>query len=116
NHQLTTRGARLLQTTITAPAYRLYALPGTVPPKPGLVRVADGGQSLAVELWAMTPTAFGSFVAEGPPPLAIGTLTLADGRGVKGFLCESCAISGAQDISLFGGWRAYLAAQAGAQQ
>ncbi len=116
NHQLTTRGARLLQATNTAPGYRLYALPGTVPPKPGLMRVANGGVSVAVELWAMTYAAFGSFVAEVPPPLAIGTLTLADGRAVKGFLCESCAVSGAQDISTFGGWRAWLAVQAGAQQ
>ncbi len=112
NHQLTTRGARLLQAAHTAPCYRLYALPGTVPPKPGLVRVAEDGVAVAVELWALTPAAFGAFVAEVPPPLSIGTLTLADGCTVKGFLCESCALPGARDISSFGGWRAYLAAQA----
>ncbi|MEQ1775413.1 MAG: allophanate hydrolase [Burkholderiales bacterium] len=116
NDQLTTRGARLLQSTATAPDYRLYALPGTVPPKPGLVRVARDGVSIAVELWAMDHAAFGSFVAEVPSPLAIGTLTLVDGITVKGFLCESCAVAGAQDISGFRGWRAYLAAQSGAQQ
>ena len=115
NHQLTTRGARLLQTTTTAADYHLYALPGTVPPKPGLVRVAAGGVSINVELWSMTPAAFGAFTAEVPSPLAIGTLALADGRNVKGFLCESCAVAGAQDISAFGGWRAYLAAQAAQQ-
>jgi allophanate hydrolase len=115
NHQLTTRGARLLQTTVTAAGYRLYALPGTVPPKPGLVRVANSGASISVELWALPAAAFGSFVADVPPPLTIGTLTLLDGRSVKGFLCESCAVSDAQDISLFGGWRAWLAAQAGQQ-
>lgn len=115
NHQLTTRGARLLQTTATAADYHLYALPGTVPPKPGLVRVAAGGVSINVELWSMTPAAFGAFTAEVPSPLAIGTLALADGRNVKGFLCESCAVAGAQDISAFGGWRAYLAAQAAQQ-
>lgn len=111
NHQLTTRGARLLQATTTAAAYRLYALPDTVPPKPGLLRVAQGGEPVAVELWALSPAAFGAFVAEVPPPLAIGTLTLADGRPVKGFLCEACATQGARDITHFGGWRAYLAAQ-----
>jgi allophanate hydrolase len=115
NHQLTTRGARLLQTTVTAADYRLYALPGTTPPKPGLVRVANSGASISVELWALPAAAFGSFVADVPPPLTIGTLTLLDGRSVKGFLCESCAVSGAQDISLFGGWRAWIAAQAGQQ-
>jgi len=116
NHQLTSRGARLMQTAATAPAYRLYALPGTVPPKPGLVRVSGDGASIEVELWRMTPSAFGGLVAEVPPPLVIGTVTLADGRQVKGFLCESCAVPEAQDISAFGGWRAYLAAHAGAQQ
>ena len=115
NHQLTTRGARLLQAAETAPDYRLYALPGTVPPKPGLLRVAAGGASIVVELWAMSPAAFGAFVADVPAPLAIGTLTLMDGRAVKGFLCESCAASGAQDISAFGGWRAYLAQQTARQ-
>ncbi len=115
NHQLTTRGARLRQATVTAQNYRLYALPGTVPPKPGLVRVEEGGVAIAVELWAMSTAAFGSFVAEVPSPLAIGTLTLADGRTVKGFLCESCAAPGARDISMFGGWRAYLAAEAAQQ-
>lgn len=112
NHQLTSRGARLLQTTQTAAAYRLYALPGTVPPKPGLVRVGATGAAVAVELWALSPAAFGAFVAEVPSPLAIGTLTLADGRAVKGFLCEACAVEGAQDISSFGGWRAFLASRA----
>ena len=106
----------MIEATHTSPNYRLYALPGTLPPKPGLVRVARDGASIAVELWAMSAAAFGSFVAEVPPPLAIGTLALADGRSVKGFLCESCAVAGAQDISSFGGWRGYLAAQAGAQQ
>mgnify|MGYP003340263678 FL=1 len=112
NHQLTSRGARLLQAAHTAPCYRLYALPGSVPPKPGLVRVAEGGASIAVELWALSAAAFGSFVGEVPPPLAIGTLMLADGRTVKGFVCESCAVSDARDISSFGGWRSYLAQQA----
>ena len=112
NHQLTSRGARLLRTATTAAAYRLYALPDTVPPKPGLVRVEQRGVAVAVELWALSPAMFGAFVAEVPSPLTIGTLTLADGRTVKGFFCESCAVQGAQDISRFGGWRAYLAAQA----
>ena len=111
NHQLTSRGARLLEATQTTAAYRLYALPGTVPPKPGLVRVGAGGVAVAVELWALSPAAFGAFVAEVPSPLAIGTLTLADGRSVKGFLCEACAVEGAQDISSFGGWRAFLASR-----
>ena len=111
NGQLTERGARLLEKTFTAGNYRLYALPGTVPPKPGLLR-GDTGRAIAVELWAMPVTHFGSFVALIPSPLGIGTLTLADGREVKGFICEPWALAGAEDISEFGGWRAYMTSRA----
>jgi allophanate hydrolase len=110
NHQLTERGARLVRTARTAPSYRLFALPGTEPPKPGLVR--DGaGASIEVEVWEMPESDFGSFVAAIPAPLGIGTLELEDGAHVKGFLCESYATRDARDISSYGGWRAYLAAR-----
>ncbi|WEY41412.1 allophanate hydrolase [Paraburkholderia sp. SUR17] len=110
NEQLTERGARLVATMSTAPAYRLYALPiataGT-PAKPGLVRVSEGGTAIEVEVWDMPVAAYGSFVAGIRAPLGIGTLTLADGSTVQGFLCENAALAGAEDISAFGGWRAY---------
>jgi allophanate hydrolase len=107
--QLVERGCRLLQRTTTAPHYRLYALPGTVPPKPGLARVADGGVAIAVEVYEMPQAALGSFLALIPPPLGLGSLQLADGRWVKGFICEGVALAGATDISSFGGWRAWQA-------
>ncbi|RYF55820.1 MAG: allophanate hydrolase, partial [Comamonadaceae bacterium] len=107
NHQLTSRDAVRVQATETAGDYRLYALANTTPPKPGLVR-ADSGRPIAVELWDMPSAAFGSFVAEIPAPLGIGTLTLHDGREVKGFICEPRGLTGARDITVFGGWRAYL--------
>lgn len=109
NFQLTTRGARLVRATETAPLYRLYALPGTTPPKPGLVRVAHEGGAVAVEVWEIPLCAYGSFVAGIPAPLGIGTLTLADGEQVQGFLCETVATLGAEDITALGGWRSYLA-------
>jgi allophanate hydrolase len=110
NHELTTKGARFLETTSTAPDYRLYALAGGEVAKPGLLRVANGeGVSVELEIWAMTADGFGRFVAAIPPPLSIGTLRLADGRTVKGFLVEPAAIAGSRDISRFGGWRAYVA-------
>jgi allophanate hydrolase len=109
NHQLTERGAKLIETTATAPEYRLYALPEANPRKPGLIRTGPGeGVSITVEIWELTRDAFGSFVAEVPPPLAIGTLRLRDGQLVKGFLCESVAVQHAEDISHFGGWRKFL--------
>jgi allophanate hydrolase len=111
NHELTALGARLIETTQTAPDYRLFALPGE-PAKPGLLRIAAGtGQAIAVECWALTHESFGRLVAAVPPPLSIGTLRLADGRAVKGFLVEAEATMDARDISDFGGWRAFVTGQ-----
>ena len=112
NSQLTERGAVLLRETQTAAQYRLFALPGTVPPKPGMVRVpAAEGSALIVEIWEMPSTTYGSFVALIPAPLGIGTLTLADGGTVQGFVCESIALEGAEDITHHGGWRSYIASR-----
>jgi allophanate hydrolase len=112
NGEITALGARLLETTKTTADYRLYALAGTQPPKPGLLRVARGtGSAIEVEIWAMPAEGFGRFVAAVPPPLSIGTLVLADGRGVQGFLVEAEATRGAHDISASGGWRAFMQAR-----
>jgi allophanate hydrolase len=111
NFQLTLRGARFIEETATSPDYRLYALAaasGAVA-KPGLVRVPADGAQIALEVWELPLAAYGSFVAEIPAPLGIGTLLLADGTSVQGFLCESVALAGATDITSFGGWRAYRA-------
>jgi allophanate hydrolase len=108
NHQLTSRGAVLRRSTTTAPTYRLYELANTVPPKPGLVRVAGGGASIEVELWAITPADLGAFLLDVPAPLAIGTVELADGSWWKGFVCEPGALDGATDITHAGGWRRHL--------
>jgi allophanate hydrolase len=112
NGELKALGARLLEAARTAADYRLYALAGTKPAKPGLLRVGQGsGANIEIEIWALPAECFGRFVAAVPPPLSIGTIRLADGRTVQGFLVESEAIIGARDISSFGGWRAFLAAQ-----
>jgi allophanate hydrolase len=112
NGELKALGGRLLEATATAPDYRLYALP-TTPPKPGMLRVEAGsGTSIALEVWALSAAAFGKFVAAIPPPLSIGTVRLKDGRTVKGFIVEAADVSGARDISAFGGWRAYMAEKA----
>jgi allophanate hydrolase len=112
NGELRALGGRFLEKTATAPDYKLFALDSTRPPKPGLLRVSKGkGAPIEIEIWALSAGAFGRFVANIPAPLGIGTLTLPDGRGVKGFLVEAEAVNGAHDISHFGGWRAYLAEQ-----
>lgn len=111
NHELTSRGGVFVRATETAPDYRFYALAGGPPKRPGLVRVAAGtGHAIATEVWALPPDGFGTFVAGIPAPLCIGTLRLADGTTPKGFLCEAEGLSGAEDISAHGGWRAFIAA------
>jgi len=109
NHQLTTRHARFVERTRTADCYRLYALPNTTPPKPGLVRDAQGGSAIEVEVWDVPLGGFGSFVAEVPTPLGIGSVELGDGSVVKGFICEPWALQGATEITALGGWRTFLA-------
>ena len=114
NHELTSRGGRLVCATTTAPDYKLYALDGTVPPKPGLLRTASGGSAIELEIWSLSVEAFGSFVAGVPSPLSIGTINLIDGSTVKGFLVEALATDRARDISEFGGWRTFTKANASA--
>ena len=108
NHHLLSLGAQLVGSICTAPAYRMVALP-TTPPKPGLVRVADGGGVVTGEAWRLSPAAFGQFVAAIPAPLCIGRIALADGHELSGFLAEASACIGAQDITAFGSWPAWVA-------
>jgi allophanate hydrolase len=110
--QLTSRDARLVRRAATAPVYRLYAMANATPPKPALVHVGEDGAAIEIEIYELSTEAFGSFVAEVPPPLAIGTVTLDDGTQVKGFVAEPRALAGAEDITHLGGWRAYIAREA----
>ncbi|OLP61619.1 allophanate hydrolase [Xaviernesmea oryzae] len=112
NHELVERGGIFRRSTTTRAAYRLFALGGTVPPKPALIRVADEGVAIAVEVWALPVAGFGDFIGRIPAPLGVGKLALEDGSEVTGFLCEGAAVAGQADISHFGGWRAYRAAGA----
>jgi allophanate hydrolase len=110
NGQLTGLGAQLAESVTTAPSYRLYALPGDGPRRPGLRRVAEGGASIAAEVWQVPLAEVGRFLALVPPPLALGSVELADGRWLHGFVCEGHAFEGAEDISRHGGWRAFAGA------
>ena len=110
NRELVALGGRLRRSVSTRPDYALYALPGTTPAKPGMVRIGPArGTAIATEVWGLTTAAFGAFVAAIPAPLGIGTIRLADGSSPKGFLCEAVAVEGAEDVSGFGGWRRFLA-------
>jgi allophanate hydrolase len=112
NRELVDLGALFSREVETAPDYRLFALPGSVPAKPGLLRVAEGaGSAIKAEIWSLDRAGFGEFVARIPAPLGIGTIRLKDGGSVKGFLVEAEAVKAAEDVSRFGGWRAYLASR-----
>jgi allophanate hydrolase len=112
NYQLTERGARLAGKSRTASNYRLFALTDFKPPRPGLVRDQEGGTAggaaIEVEIWEIPASAFGGFVEGIPAPLGIGTLTLENGRQVKGFLCEAHATRGAREITSLGSWRQFI--------
>ena len=108
NGQLIELGGRLESAATSAPIYRLYALPGGPPFRPGMVRVADSGGAVKLEIWSLPTAAVGAFVGQIPAPLSIGTVVLGNGSTVLGFLCESHATAGAHDITASGGWRAYL--------
>lgn len=108
NPQLTALNAVFVEETSTAPEYRLYKLNGFTPARPGLLRVTNDGVAISLEIWKLPLENYGAFVAGVPAPLGFGTLTLADGRSVQGFLCEHYATLNAVDISHLGGWRNYL--------
>jgi allophanate hydrolase len=112
NHEILGLGGRYVAEIKTAPIYKLYRIDAGGPPRPGVLRVAEGGVALAGEIWDLPTAGFGAFVAGIPAPLGIGTVTLADGTTVKGFLCEAAATVGAEDISRFADWRAYRASLA----
>jgi hypothetical protein len=109
NPQLTALGGEFVEATTTTSDYQLFALNGFTPPRPGLLRVAENGATIALEIWRLPIENYGKFVASVPSPLGFGTLTLIDGSTVQGFLCEAYATQNATDISHLGGWRAYLA-------
>jgi allophanate hydrolase len=109
NTQLLGLGATFVRAVPTAPLYRLYALPGDGVRRPGLLRVGDAGAAIATEVWELDHAALGTLMTTVPPPLAIGTVTLADDEQVTGFVCEGYAATGALDVTEFGGWREYIA-------
>ncbi|MBC7304704.1 MAG: allophanate hydrolase [Nocardia sp.] len=106
--QLEQLGARFAGEISTTDAYRLTAL-DTTPAKPGLVRHGDGlGAPILGELFLVSPACLGRFLAELPPPMALTSIDLSDGRPVIGFACSYDAAVAGTDITRYGSWVAYL--------
>lgn len=108
NHQLIELGASFEKETSTAKGYRLYDVPEKLPPRPGMVRDSNCDTALALEVWVMPLENFGAFMVQIASPLCIGSVYLEDGSSVYGFLCESDALIGAEEITAYGGWRGYI--------
>lgn len=112
--QMQACGAHFDSEAQTDDSYRFYALTAKDPIRPGLIRGAPGsGAPIALELWSIPPAGLGALMTMIDAPLGIGTLTLSDGRRVKGFVCEAIAASAdAQDITHLGSWRRFIASRA----
>lgn len=108
NHQLTALDAHLCTKTFTAKGYRLFNVPKKVPPRPGMVRDVSCDTAIEIEVWEMPQKNFGDFLVQIASPLCIGTILLEDGSNVYGFLCESYVLTDAQEITKYGGWRAFI--------
>lgn len=108
NPQLLALGGEFVTKTKTAKQYKLYALNGFTPARPGLLRVKEYGVAIELEIWKLPIEKYGMFVAGVPSPLGFGTLELFDGSQVQGFLCEAYATLNAVDISHYGGWKNYI--------
>jgi allophanate hydrolase len=109
--QLADRGATLRARTRTAPVYRMFAMPaaGSIPPRPALIRDEVLGAAIDVEVWDLAPAAFGDFVSKIPGPLGIGKVLLESGEELPGFIAEPRAAEGAEEITSYGAWKAWLA-------
>ncbi len=102
NPQITSLGGRFVSEATTAPSYRLFALGN----RPGMIR-ADNGAAIVGEVWALPTSSIGALLAQVPPPLGFGSVTLDDGPCL-GFVAESAGVAGAREITHLGGWRAWL--------
>jgi hypothetical protein len=109
NPNLVEVGAEFVKEAQTVQAYRLYSIADR---HPGMVRVPTGGTKVDVEVWAVPPAGLGSILLKEPPGLSIGKVQLDNGEEVLGVLAEPILCEGQREITEYGGWRAYKAAQA----
>lgn len=105
NPNMVAAGATFIREDKTAPLYRLWSINDV---HPGMVRVAEGGSAVALELWEVNAAGLVSILEAEPAGLSIGRVFLADGSQVLGVLAEPILTEGQREITEFGGWRAYI--------
>ena len=109
NGNLLAAGARFVREATTRPEYRLWSIGDR---HPAMLRVREGGAAIALEVWDVPAAGLAQILLQEPPGLCIGKVRLADGEETLGVLGEPALCEGQREITRWGGWRAYCAAQA----
>jgi carbamate kinase len=107
NPNLLSVGAQFVREDATEPCYRLWSIGDR---HPAMIRTPGEGAAIAVEVWEVPLAGLAKVLLSEPPGLAIGKVALADGTVVLGVLGEPFLCAGRREITAFGGWRAYTAA------
>jgi gamma-glutamylcyclotransferase (GGCT)/AIG2-like uncharacterized protein YtfP len=113
NANMIDAGATFVREAATTPAYRLWSIDDR---HPAMIRVASGGVSVAVEVWAVPPEGLAKILLQEPPGLCIGKVRLSDGEELLGVLGEPLLCEGQREITQHGGWRAYVASRKSAKE
>lgn len=105
NDNLLKAGGVFVEETTTAPYYRLWSVQDDYP---GMLRDNQFGTSVQVEIWSLFVEGLMDVLEHEPPGLTLGRVELTSGEVVFGILAEPYLIEGCTEITLWGGWRAYL--------
>jgi gamma-glutamylcyclotransferase (GGCT)/AIG2-like uncharacterized protein YtfP len=108
NPNMINAGATFVREAATVPTYRIWSINDR---HPAMIRVASGGVSVALEVWAVPPDGLAKILIQEPAGLCIGKVKLADGEEVLGVLGEPLLCEGQREITQHGGWRAYIASK-----
>lgn len=104
NPNMTKVGGVFVREDSTDAHYRLWSINDR---HPGMIRVAQGGNRVSLEIWALPPASFAALLSSEPAGLSIGKVKLQDGSEMLGVLAEPWLVEGQNEITATGGWRQY---------
>ncbi len=105
NKNLLAVKAEFIRETRTSVNYRLWSIHNQYP---AMIRDLQSGQKIGLEIWSLSPKALISILQNEPPGLCVGQVELENGEMVMGVLGENFIIQGQQEITKWGGWRAFI--------
>jgi hypothetical protein len=108
NPNMVAAGATFVREDETEACYRIWSIGDR---HPAMLRTPGAGTRVALEIWSVPLVGLAGILQNEPPGLAIGKVVLRDGSIVLGVLGEPFLCEGQREITEFGGWRAYIAAQ-----